>query len=47
MDETQREIAELVARIEVLEQMVSNLADNILKLDNILNDISNKISPDD
>lgn len=47
MDETQREIAELVARIEVLEQMVSNLADNILKLDNILNDISNKISPDE
>jgi prefoldin subunit 5 len=47
MDETQREIAELAARIEVLEQMVSNLADNILKLDNILNDISTKISPDE
>lgn len=47
MDETERQIAELMARIETLEQMVSNLADNILKLDNILTDISNSISTED
>jgi prefoldin subunit 5 len=47
MDETERQIAELMARIETLEQMVSNLADNILKLDSILTDISNSISTED
>jgi prefoldin subunit 5 len=47
MDETERQIAEFMARIETLEQMVSNLADNILKLDSILTDISNSISTED
>jgi predicted nucleic acid-binding Zn-ribbon protein len=47
MDETERQIAEVMARVETLEQMVSNLADSILKLEGILTDISNSISKED
>lgn len=44
MDETQQQIAELQARLEALEEVVSTLADNVLKLDGILTSISNEIT---
>jgi hypothetical protein len=44
MDETQQQIAELQTRLEALEEIVSTLADNVLKLDGILTSISNNIT---
>jgi len=44
MDETQQQIVELQTRLEALEDVVSTLADNVLKLDGILTSISNEIT---
>ena len=44
--ETEKQIVEVAGRVEALEQMVAKLADNILNLDKILNQIAERIVPD-
>ena len=44
--ETEKHIVEVAGRVEALEQMVAKLADNILNLDKILNQIAERIVPD-
>ena len=44
--ETEKQIVEVAGRVEALEQMVAKLADNILNLDKILNQIAEHIVPD-
>lgn len=47
MDEHEQKIAEVVARIEALEGIVSNLADNVLKLEEILTSIDKSLNTDE
>jgi hypothetical protein len=47
VDEHDQKIAEVVARIEALEGIVSNLADNVLKLESILNSIAESLDAND
>ena len=44
--ETEKQIGEVAARVEALEQMVAKLADNILDLDKVLNQIAEYIVPE-
>lgn len=47
MDEQEQKIAEVIARMEALEDVVSNLADNVLKLEEILTSIDNSLNTDE
>lgn len=47
MDQTEKQIAETLSRIEALEGIVSKLADQVLQLEGILNAIADKILPED
>tara|TARA_B100002019_G_scaffold291677_1_gene312542 strand:- start:1146 stop:1310 length:165 start_codon:yes stop_codon:yes gene_type:complete len=44
--ETEKQIVEVAGRVEALEQMVAKLADNILDLDKVLNQIAEYIVPE-
>lgn len=47
MDEQEQKIAEVIARVEALEGIVSNLADNVLKLEAILDSIDKSLNTDE
>jgi hypothetical protein len=47
MDEQEQKIAEVIARVEALEGIVSNLADSVLKLESILDSIDKSLNTDD
>ena len=45
-EEVDRQIAEVAARVEVLEGVVSELSDNVLKLESILDKLASYIIPE-
>lgn len=46
-EEIDRKIAEPLARVKALEQVVDELSDNVIKLEEILNKIASYIIPED
>ena len=46
-EDLDNQIAEVAARVEALEGLVSDLSDNVLKLEQLLDKLAGYIIPDD